>query len=52
MVKYLLMAPVLGLICVNLSGCVAAALVGGGAAGGYLAKEHGYSLQSPLTKEK
>lgn len=35
-----------------LSGCWMLAAGGGGAYGGYKAKEEGYELQSPITKEK
>ncbi|UJP05581.1 MAG: hypothetical protein LZF61_00955 [Nitrosomonas sp.] len=35
-----------------LSGCWTLAAVGAGAYGGYKMKEHGYTLQNPITKEK
>mgnify|MGYP005846415039 FL=1 len=35
-----------------LSGCWYAAAAGAGAYGGYKMKEKGYSVQSPVTKEK
>jgi len=35
-----------------LSGCWYAAAAGAGAYGGYKAKEKGYTVQSPVTKEK
>ncbi|WP_172592436.1 hypothetical protein [Nitrosomonas supralitoralis] len=35
-----------------LSGCWTLAVVGVGAYGGYKMKEHGYTLQNPITKEK
>ncbi len=34
-----------------LSGCCVAAAAGAGAYGGYKAKESGYSLQNPVTKD-
>jgi len=36
---------------VSLSGCWYAAAAGAGAYGGYKAKESGYSLQNPVTKD-
>jgi hypothetical protein len=36
----------------TLSGCLYVAAAGIGAYGGYKAKEEGYSLQSPITKEE
>ncbi|PTQ81071.1 hypothetical protein [Nitrosomonas ureae] len=35
-----------------LPGCWTLAAVGAGAYGGYKMKEHGYTLQNPITKEK
>ncbi|WP_295626561.1 hypothetical protein [uncultured Nitrosomonas sp.] len=35
-----------------LSGCWTMAVVGAGAYGGYKMKEKGYTLQSPITKER
>ncbi|MBY0473473.1 MAG: hypothetical protein K2Q13_00240 [Nitrosomonas sp.] len=35
-----------------LSGCWTMAAVGAGAYGGYKMKEKGYTLQSPITKER
>jgi hypothetical protein len=35
-----------------LSGCWTLVAVGAGAYGGYKMKEHGYTLQNPITKEK
>ncbi|WP_293005888.1 hypothetical protein [Nitrosomonas sp.] len=35
-----------------LSGCWTIAAVGAGAYGGYKMKEKGYTLQSPITKER
>ncbi|MBX3617553.1 hypothetical protein [Nitrosomonas sp.] len=35
-----------------LSGCWTLAVAGAGAYGGYKMKEHGYTLQSPIAKEK
>lgn len=44
-VAVLLVVPVL-------SGCWVLAVGGAGAYGGYKAKEEGYGLQNPITKEK
>ncbi len=35
-----------------LSGCWTLVAAGAGAYGGYKMKEHGYTLQNPITKEK
>jgi hypothetical protein len=42
---------ILLLVVPALSGCCVAAAAGAGAYGGYKAKESGYSLQSPVTKD-
>ncbi len=42
---------VLLLVLPALSGCCVAAAAGAGAYGGYKAKESGYSLQNPVTKD-
>ena len=44
-------ASVLLFVIPALSGCWYAAAAGAGAYGGYKAKESGYSLQSPVTKD-
>jgi len=42
---------VLLLVVPALSGCCVAAAAGAGAYGGYKAKESGYTLQNPVTKD-
>jgi hypothetical protein len=42
---------ILLLVVPALSGCCVAAAAGAGAYGGYKAKESGYSLQNPVTKD-
>ncbi|HET6489578.1 MAG TPA: hypothetical protein VFG28_07425 [Syntrophales bacterium] len=42
---------ILLLVLPSLSGCCVAAAAGAGAYGGYKAKESGYSLQNPITKD-
>ena len=42
---------ILLLVLPALSGCCVAAAAGAGAYGGYKAKESGYSLQNPVTKD-
>ena len=49
--KRLAACAVLLLIVPVFSGCCVAAAAGAGAYGGYKAKESGYSLQNPLTKD-
>ncbi len=39
------------LMAMSLSGCLYVAAAGAGAYGGYKAKEKGYAVQSPVTKE-
>ncbi len=39
------------LMTISLSGCLYAAAAGAGAYGGYKAKEKGYTVQNPVTKE-
>lgn len=48
----LLLCMIILLIVPMLSGCWALAVGGAGAYGGYKAKEEGYGLQNPITKEK
>lgn len=50
--KTLLSLGVLVLVLPALSGCWLLAAAGAGAYGGYKAKEEGYELQKPVTKEK
>jgi len=38
------------MVAVSLQGCVAAVAGAAGAAGGYAAAQHGYKVQSPVTK--
>jgi hypothetical protein len=52
MKKALLRLILLVLLLPALSGCWYAVAAGAGAAIGYKAKEHGYGLQSPVSKEK
>lgn len=53
--KTLALAAGLAVTALSLQGCLAAAAAGGGAAagatGGYQAKKHGYSAQSPVKKD-
>ena len=49
--KKLVAAVVLLFVVPALSGCWYAAAAGAGAYGGYKAKESGYSLQNPVTKD-
>ncbi len=49
--KRLAACVVLLLIVPVFSGCCVAAAAGAGAYGGYKAKESGYSLQNPVTKD-
>jgi len=49
--KKLIVWAILLLIVPALSGCWYAAAAGAGAYGGYKAKESGYSLQNPVTKD-
>jgi hypothetical protein len=49
--KRLAAYTVLLLIIPAFSGCCVAAAAGAGAYGGYKAKESGYSLQNPITKD-
>ncbi len=50
-VRRLVACVVLLLVIPALSGCWYAAAAGAGAYGGYKAKESGYSLQNPVTKD-
>ena len=50
--RKLLNIGILMLIIPGLSGCWLLAAGGAGAYGGYKAKEEGYTLQNPVTKEK
>ena len=50
-VRKLIVGAVLLLVIPALSGCWYAAAAGAGAYGGYKAKESGYSLQNPVTKD-
>ena len=50
-VRKLIAGAVLLLVLPALSGCWYAAAAGAGAYGGYKAKESGYSLQNPVTKD-
>lgn len=52
MKQTLLRLILLGLLFPALSGCWYAVAAGAGAAVGYKAKEEGYGVQSPVTKEK
>jgi hypothetical protein len=49
--KTLIACVVLFFVIPALSGCWYAAAAGAGAYGGYKAKESGYSLQNPVTKD-
>jgi hypothetical protein len=49
--KKFIVWAILLLIVPALSGCWYAAAAGAGAYGGYKAKESGYSLQNPVTKD-
>lgn len=51
-ISKLLLIGVLLLVIPGLSGCWLLAAGGAGAYGGYKAKEEGYKLQNPITKEK
>ena len=51
-VRKLLYVGILMLMVPALSGCWMLAASGAGAYGGYKAKEQGYTLQKPVTKEK
>jgi len=51
-INQLLRVGVLLLLIPALSGCWLLAAGGAGAYGGYKAKEEGYTLQNPVTKEK
>ncbi|MDQ3186823.1 MAG: hypothetical protein M3Q16_10305 [Pseudomonadota bacterium] len=51
-VRTLLYLGMLVLVVPALSGCWLLAVGGAGAYGGYKAKEEGYTLQKPVTKEK
>jgi len=51
-ISQLLRIGLLSLIIPVLSGCWLLAAGGAGAYGGYKAKEEGYKLQNPVTKEK
>ncbi|SCX90661.1 hypothetical protein SAMN05216420_101292 [Nitrosospira sp. Nl5] len=50
--RSLLYLGILVLVVPALSGCWLLAAGGAGAYGGYKAKEEGYTLQNPVTKEK
>ena len=50
--RILLYLGILVLVVPALSGCWLLAAGGAGAYGGYKAKEEGYTLQKPVTKEK
>jgi hypothetical protein len=50
--RQLLYVGILMLVAPGLSGCWMLAAAGAGAYGGYKAKEEGYTLQKPVTKEK
>jgi hypothetical protein len=50
--KTLLYLGMLSLVTPALSGCWLLAVGGAGAYGGYKAKEKGYTLQKPVTKER
>lgn len=50
--KQILTIIVFVLVMPMLSGCWTLVAAGAGAYGGYKMKEHGYTLQNPITKEK
>lgn len=53
MIRVLRLSSLCGIVALVLAlqGCVLAA-AGAGAAGGYVAKQHGYGVQSPVKKDK